>query len=284
MKHSNFILVIGFILFSLAFFQSHSDGRATRDRDNTGAPGGQSGGNGAISCNNCHNNGAFDTQLNLELIDDENNLVTEYLPNKKYTAKVTIETLSGATPAGYGFQMVSLVDADNSDVNGWVDAEHSSNVQLTFANSTGRVYAEHNDLSTTNEFTAEWTAPDTNTGDISFYIAGISANDNAASSGDNSPTPIKITFAESLSTNTNQVSNDFEVDVYPNPTFENLNINGDLNNKTIELYSLDKLIKSIKGTQEDISLELSQYETGLYIVIIRNKANQIVASRKVVKR
>ena len=193
MKHRNLTLVSLFIFFSIMILQSHSDGRANRDRDNTGAPGGQTGANGLISCQNCHSNGNFDVSLNLELLDVNNNSITEYIPNEVYTAKVTIETLSGDTPNGYGFQMVSLIDSDDSDVNGWMDSEHSSNVQLVLANSTGRIYAEHHSLSTTNEFTASWTAPETNSGDVSFYVAGIGANGNSGSTGDHAPTPIKIT-------------------------------------------------------------------------------------------
>ena len=167
------ITLVGMLLLFIAFlFQSHSAGRAgNNNRDNTGAPGGQAGGNGRqISCENCHSGGNIEVGLNLELLDLNNNPIERYIPNEVYTAKVTIATLSDATPNGYGFQMVSLLDTDNSDVNGWIEDTHSSNVQLALANSTGRVYAEQDGTSTSNEFIIEWRAPEANNGDVSFYF------------------------------------------------------------------------------------------------------------------
>jgi len=273
-----------FVLLGVLILQSHSDGRANRDRDNTGAPGGQMGGNGmSITCQNCHENGTFEVGLDLELLDADDQVVTEYIPNEVYTAKVRIATLSGDSPSGYGFQMVSLVDSDNSDINGWTDAEHSDNVQLVLANSTGRVYAEHNNISTTNEFTAQWTAPAEDSGDISFYIAGIGANGNGASSGDHAPTPIRLTFAESKSTNTISLDPEIELSIFPNPTAEFLNITGEIENKTIEIYKGDTFLKSVKANDEKLILPIDELKNGLYFILVKNRDNQIIATKSIVK-
>ena len=284
MKYRWLTFMSSFLIFAMVLLQSHSDGRATRNRDNTGAPNGQMSGNGTpITCQNCHEDGALEVGLNLELLDSENNAITSYVPNEVYTAKVTIETISGGTPTAYGFQMVSLLEADNSDVDGWIDAQHSDNVQLVLANSTGRVYAEHDGSSASNEFTAEWTAPDTDSGDISFYVAGIGANGNGASSGDHAPTPIKITFGEATTTSTPQVDNDIAINFYPNPTSDILNISGDLSNKTVEIYQYHTLVKSITSKGEQLELPMTDLTSGQYTLVIRSKDNKIVAIEKVVK-
>ena len=283
MKYRNIIFAWAIIFSSVMLFQAHSDGRATRGRDNTGAPGGQGGGNGPITCNNCHNNGSFDTALNLELLDANDNPITEYIPNQTYIARVTIETVSGMDPSGYGFQMVSLLDSNDSDVNGWVETGISSNVQLTRIDNLDRVFAEHNDLSSSNVFTAVWTAPAQNSGDLSFYVAGIAANSNQASSGDTSPELIKVTFAESETTSTSQINANFDLDIYPNPSSEFINISGDIENKFVEIYQFGKLLQTMESNSKNATLSLNNYSAGLYILVLRDKNKQVLASRKLVK-
>ena len=281
---SRILLIVSTILLIAMIMQSHADGRATRNRDNTGAPGGQMGGNGnPITCQNCHSIGSFEVGLNLELLDSENNQVTAYVPNEVYTARVSFDLVSGNSPGGYGFQMVSLIDSDDSDINGWADSEHSDNVQLVFASSTGRVYAEHNNISTTNEFTAQWTAPAENSGDISFYVSGLGANANGADSGDHAPAPIRIIFPENNSTSISQVDSEIELNVYPNPTSEDLNISGSITNTTIEIYSHHGLIQSAQATNNQVTIPINELSAGVYFVVIKNANDQIIATRMIMK-
>lgn len=284
MKYKNTTLVSTIVFFTLIILQSHSDGRATRDRDNTGAPGGQVGGGGmAISCQNCHENGAFEVGLKLELLDTNNNPITEYIPDQTYIAKVIIESLSGNAPSGYGFQMASLIDSDDSDVKGWDSDGLSENVQLVLAKSTGRVYAEHNSVSTSNEFTAEWKAPKSNSGDVSFYVAGVGANSNGASSGDHAPTPIKVTLPESSTSSTSDINRKIDINIYPNPTSNYLNINGEVKSKIIEIYRQQVLIQSITAKNETEVINLTQLASGVYFIVVKNAKNVIFKTERIVK-
>ena len=273
------LIISSFLLFGLIILQSHSDGRATRGRDNTGAPGGQGGGNGPISCINCHNGADFEVSLNLELLDADSNAVEEYMPNQIYTARVTIETVSGIDPAGYGFQMVSLIDQDDSDVNGWMDGAHSPNVQLTPIEDLERVFAEHDGGSDTNEFTAEWQAPDENSGDISFYIAGIGTNDNGGSSGDYAPDPIKVTFSELTSSSTADLNQGIGLEVYPNPARDFVEIIvQDERDYAVKLYDFSgrTLMEAFNSTQ----LAVSNLPNGLYFVEVKS----LDSNRRVVEK
>ena len=284
MKNHKSTTVSTFFIIMVLLLQAHSDGRATRDRDNTGAPGGQSGGNGMmITCSNCHSNGGFDLALNLELFDADNNPISEYTPNETYVARVTIESVTGDSPSGYGFQMVSLIDSDDSDVDGWSGAGLSSNVQLTFANSTGRVYAEHNNLSESNEFTAEWVAPEVNSGAVSFYVAGIGANSNGASTGDYAPTPVRVTFSEATSTSTTSVNPQVEIDIYPNPVHHHLNVRGNTKNKIVDIYSQGSLIESYKLDSDHALLDLTSLASGIYFIVIRSPEAAYLTSKRVIK-
>ena len=243
MKFKNSLLASGILLLGIFLLQSHSAGRAGgNDRDNTGAPGGQTGGNGRmISCANCHNGANFEVGLDLELIDADGNLVNQYIPNEIYTATVSLETLSGM-PSAYGFQMVSLLDSDDSDVNGWVEGSLTPNAQLSLANSTGRVYAEQDGTSESNEFSVRWQAPAVSSGDVSFYLAGVGVNANGASAGDHAPTPIRIILPELNTSDIKDVHNDIHLNVYPNPTVDNIYLEGSIRNTTVEIYHSTGLV------------------------------------------
>ena len=284
MRFTNKLFVFSVIVGAFLILQAHADGRAGRDRDNTGAPGGQSGGGGRqITCNNCHENGALEVALNMSLLDENENPVETYVPNEVYTAKVTIDQVSGDEATGFGFQMVSLIDSDDSDVNGWDEVNHSSNVQLVTANSTGRVYAEHHSRSSSNEFTATWTAPETASGDVSFYVAGIGANSDGGSSGDHAPTPIKVTFSESTSASISTIGVELDIKVYPNPSSDILHIEDHLARKVIEIYQNGRLVQTVNSKSQETIISLSEMAVGPHMLLIKDDESNVVASRKLVK-
>lgn len=260
---------VAFILIGFVLFQAHADGRATRGRDNTGAPGGQMGGGGnTINCTNCHSNANFEVGLSLELLDAENNIVTEYVPNQEYTARVTIETLSG-TPTGWGFQMVSLLESNDADVNGWIDDMHSDNVQLTTINGLNRRYAEHNGLSSSNEFSAQWIAPAASSGDVIFYIAGLGSNSNNGSGGDHAPEPIQVSFPESTTTSTSDENNELNIQLYPNPAINQIQISGHLPSQ-VSIFSnqgneMRHQILS-DGSTDTYSIDVTNLDAGIYFL------------------
>ena len=85
---------------------------------------------------------------------------------------------SAGTPDGYGFSMICL-DANDNNYNGWANA--SSNAQLS--TSAGRNYVEHDGISSSNEFTVDWTAPSASTGDVTFYVGANAVNGADGNSG-----------------------------------------------------------------------------------------------------
>ncbi|MFK7982886.1 MAG: hypothetical protein AB8G86_23095, partial [Saprospiraceae bacterium] len=119
-----------YTIFSLALLAiislSNAGGRAgAANQGNTGAPGDQMSGNNPRTCQSCHATGDIQVLLSLEVLDAENNPITTYTPNEVYTAKVRIDSAAGPAALGYGFQMVSLFDADDTDVDGWGITGHS---------------------------------------------------------------------------------------------------------------------------------------------------------------
>ena len=161
----------------LAFvFISSSGGRATSaNSGNTGAPG------ETTVCANCHSANAFSPSISIGVFETgTTNAITEYTPGTTYDVQVTVAATSG-TPAGYGFQIVALKNTGNSPVNTW--SMPASNVQIETI-SSGRQYAEHNGVSTSNTFDMQWTAPAMGSGSVTLYSAGNAVNGGGSTAGD----------------------------------------------------------------------------------------------------
>lgn len=177
-----------FGLLAAVVLMGNKNGRASTPpgAGNTGAPGDQALANGTpIVCNSCHtpsNPNPISSTTTIAVLDSLGNTVTQYLPGKVYTARVTINTVSG-NPLRWGFQMIALKDAGNTDLDGFSDIA-PNNYKIVTVNSTGRTYAEHDNSSSTNIFNVRWTAPVAGTGNVTFYAAGNAVNNNGSSGGD----------------------------------------------------------------------------------------------------
>jgi hypothetical protein len=188
--------LVSFALIAVSgLLMNNAGGRAaTQNQGNTGAPGDEI--NAATgnprTCQSCHNTGVFNPTLEVTLKDAGGNTVTQYEPGQVYQVQVQINNTTG-TPNGYGMQIVSLLDDGYIDVAGW--SNPSANGQIAVANTNGRSYFEHNGVSDSPTFTADWTAPPSSSGTVTFYVSGNAVSDNGTSSGDNGVTA-EFSFAE----------------------------------------------------------------------------------------
>ena len=176
------IIFLFFGIFSALILLGNKNGRASQaQRGNTGAPGDETQGGQPKTCIACHNQGPIQASLAISVLDSASNPVTQYLPGKPYTARVTI-TASGSGLNGYGFQMIGLRDSNNSDLDGFSDMNPNN---YKIANIPGgRSYAEHDNISSSNIFNVKWTAPSTGTGSVTLYAAGNGVNSNGGTGGD----------------------------------------------------------------------------------------------------
>ena len=168
------LISIGCITALALGLMAHHNGVAEQqNKDRTGAPGSQP------VCSACHSGGNFNVEPFVMMTDLENTTeFTTYTPGETYLLQIILnETTGGA--AGFGFQS-TVVDGAGTSVGNF--SNPSSNGQLEFAG--GRDIFEHNDLSSSNTFTVEWTAPAAGTGDVTLYFAGIAANGNGGTGGD----------------------------------------------------------------------------------------------------
>lgn len=180
--HFRNITATTILLLVLFLSMGNKNGRAaSQGRGNTGAPGDETSLGSPKTCMNCHNQGPITASVAITVLDAANQPVTQYHPGQQYTATVKI-TASGANLQGYGFQMIALRDAGNTDLDGFSDTNPNNYKIATIAN--GRTYAEHDNISSTNTFSVKWTAPVAGTGNVTFYASGNGVNANGTTGGD----------------------------------------------------------------------------------------------------
>lgn len=296
-KKLNMKLRLLYTTFSLALLAiislSNVGGRAGgNNQGNTGAPGDQMQGSNPRTCQSCHATGDIQVTLALDILDADNNPITAYIPNEVYTTRIRIEEAAESPQAaGYGFQVVSLLDGDNSDVNGWTDEGHSDNVQIAASTNTNRVYAEHKGRSESNEFLIKWQAPAEGSGDVSFYAAGNGVNGNGSTSGDGAATPQKLTLSENAVSSISDLSSiGIDLGIAPNPSTSQLFLT--LNSSVKEVvtikiinpvgqvfYQKNKTIQLGKTTE---IIDLTPFASGIYLLQV--STNEVISTKKIIKK
>lgn len=181
---SRLVSVLFLSVFALLVLSGNKNGRASfANAGNTGAPGDQSNPNGTPrTCNYCHTGSQITSTTSISVLDSAGNAVSQYVPGQSYTARVRINAATG-NPQGYGFQMIALRNTGNTDLDGFTDV-NPNNYKIATTTPNQRTYAEHDQVSTSNEFDVRWTAPAAGTGAITFYSAGNAVNKNNLSTGD----------------------------------------------------------------------------------------------------
>lgn len=257
---------------AIIFLGSSSGPGAVQGQDRTGGP---------LSngfCGNCHAAGAFNPAIDLKIFKD-GDAVTGYLPGETYTMRVTIEADAGAQV--YGFQAVALSGTDNDQAGSWTEA---TGTQVTSLN--GRDYIEHNQRSESNVFEVEWTAPANGVGNISFYSAGIAANNASGSGGDGADFLESAVVLTDLTVSTNDLPElASSLNIFPNPVADQLNLQVDVEDATdaqLTIYNangqpmLQRALQLGVGNNQE-QFDLSNFPAGHYSVEIRNDE---AASRK----
>ncbi len=282
-----FIYAAFLLLLVATATMSNKLGRAkNQGKGSTGAPGD----NDVVSamqrtCQGCHAGSAtIQVTIQVEILDGAA-AVTSYVPGKSYTARVTVVKAAGS-PAAYGFQMVALKDAGNTDLKAF--SSPGSNVQL--ANAGGRTYAEHKGPSTSNVFEVAWKAPASGTGSVTFYAAGDGVNLNDASGGD-AAAKTTLTLPESTSATgeADKEGRGFELSENPvsGPFFIKFDEKWAAAPIEAAIFSLNGKLVFFKkdqptGGSRSLELDASDWPGGIHLIKLTS-AGQAVGTLKLVK-
>jgi hypothetical protein len=164
----------------------------------TGAPASSTGAPGEFTCNTigCHDD-APSNQGQARLWLESKEWGNGIEPGKNYTLKVSI---SRNDTRRFGFELVALTD-DGKQAGNFIltdkartqvifnDSEWKDREYLTYTYQGTRAIT--NDL---GEWTAHWQAPKKIEGKITFYLAGVAANDDGSDKGDEVYTYQKVVF------------------------------------------------------------------------------------------
>jgi hypothetical protein len=144
-----------------------------------GSPGGKTGAPGDQTCTQCHSGNVqsgtgFQT---VELTNAAGNMVTSYNPGETYS--VTVEMLT--TNAKNGFEIVALTPS-NAQAGSVAVTNATTTKTVTFGSKT-RITQKSGGTGL-NNWSFAWTAPATNVGNVTFYLATNETNSNSGDSGD----------------------------------------------------------------------------------------------------
>lgn len=149
------------------------------------------------TCANCHSGGSFNPTISLQVVDNGGSPVTSYMAGATYTLIYTVTSGNG-TPNGYGMQSVSLTSGNSGA--GSIGSVLTPNTQKT--TMSGIDYLEHQQFNPSGIFSADWTAPASGTGTVSFYAVGLAVNGNSNTVGDAVSSPITVNLTEQIITTT----------------------------------------------------------------------------------
>ena len=186
MKHNykkNFLLFL--VTGAGLCCMNYSSGTALNGQSVSGAP------FGSGYCNNCHSGGNWSPTASIQLLSGGVPVTGNYVPGWNYTVRIT-RSASASLPAngGFGFQITSVRDATNTNINTWGTPPSMTANRLL----SGRNYIEHTQKipKATTIVDIPWTAPAAGSGTVRFYMALNTVNGNGANSGDH---PITTTAA-----------------------------------------------------------------------------------------
>lgn len=143
----------------------------------SGAPAGQTGAPGEQTCTGCHSGTALaGANENTLVVANGTTPTLVYTPGMTYNILLTM----ASNPSKKGFQATALTSS------GAMAGTFTAGLNTTISGSTKK-YANHNSMSNnsgTPGWLWTWTAPSTNVGNVTFYVATNLANGNGSDSGD----------------------------------------------------------------------------------------------------
>jgi hypothetical protein len=247
--------IISFIVVSV-FFLSNDNGVPQAV---TFAPGEPSN----SSCNACHSGGNFGASINMTLLNQDSLPITKYVGGQKYIVKVQV---SGNQSKIYGFQMTALTTNGTKDVGKW--SNFGLNVkQLTLIN---RKYLCQSDGKADGIFFAEWTAPAASEGEVKFYYSGLAGNKNGNNNGDQAAWGSSSYKPDGVSSTTDSELD--KITVFPNPTTETLNIDGEIEEGMYQIMDIHGQIISMGSTSWKI--DVSNLSSGVFVLGLTNASNR----------
>ncbi|MBS1796554.1 MAG: hypothetical protein JSS81_22160 [Acidobacteria bacterium] len=170
------LVLLSFALLAGLFWLSGNRFAGTTLASISGPPASRTGAPGELTCTDCHSASSGAGQLSITG-------PASYTPGQTYSIQVR-HTTTDTTRKRWGFEMTAL--AGGAMAGSFTNT--TGNTRTTTGG--GKTYVEHTTAGTFQNqtggatWTFNWTAPASNVGSVTFYAAGIQANNNGSESGD----------------------------------------------------------------------------------------------------
>lgn len=261
------------------FLLSYSSGPGTiGSAAVAGAPG------ESLTCGSagCHTGNVFQQVTTVQVVDSDGNLVDSYMPDTEYNVQLSINATRG-NPTAYGFQMVTLAGADDSNIGTWGTLPDVINK----VNLLDREYIEHAMPLSENMVNVPWTAPSAGSGDVNIFATGNAVDREMNSLGDD-PNSVQLTLSEAITSSTNNLATlQTNISIYPNPTFDNISVRLDARDMKGQIVLINILGKEMLRAPFDkgsVTASLQGFESGIYLLSIVDQDGVKISTRKVMKR
>jgi hypothetical protein len=255
-----------------------------------------------VSCtfSGCHSDNKSNSGNASVLLDlGDSNL--GYTPNKTYTISITINK-PGMLRAG--FQIIAVQDNNTSISPGIISLLNTTETQILNisdthggnCDATNKSWIEHtfngtDVLNGSKTWAFKWTAPATNVGNISFYLAALEANDDQDNFGDFTYTLSKVmAYNPSAGLEGFILSNNIYISQNPSNEEINIHYNSDFIIDQIELLNLKGeslliLNKSFIQTQKEnyISLNTNNISNGIYFIKVKSNGGELIKKVIIIK-
>ncbi|MBL4654209.1 MAG: T9SS type A sorting domain-containing protein [Bacteroidia bacterium] len=282
------ILYFFFILAPLCFIIM-----GTNDPQSTGAPPSSTGAPGETTCakSGCHTGQNVNSGAGITSFTFSNNLET-YFPGETYP--ITISIMQDSINR-FGFECVVVANNDSSNAGTFIITDAARTQVFPGSDQfEGREYLTYTYDGTNpytdgvGEWSFEWTAPATDVGPVTFYIATVAANNDATDKGDLVYTKT-VEITKDIAAGIYDEHKDKTIlNCYPNPATEFINI--EFANETTNILELSlvditgKVLYSESNIRElkkyTINLEKLGITQGIYFIQL--ETNQATSMQKIV--
>jgi hypothetical protein len=249
----------------------------------SGGKAGQAGSPGEGTCLQCHasfalNSGPGGISFSCEALENAN---WEFWPDSLYNISITLNH-AGASMFGFGVEALNGQNANGGTLV--VTQPQSSQLMNATVGGTTRTNLVHksNGGSGNNAFTLSfgWRSPITDTA-VTFYVVSNAVNRDGTTNGD---------YVYAITKKVRNVNQPSQINspklasvmVYPNPVHQTLTVN-------LPQHAIGQLIKIFNQAGQlveialDQQLDVSQYPTGYYTVIVTDMGHTPLAKSSFIK-
>jgi hypothetical protein len=243
--------------------------------NSSGAPAGYTGSPGdGRNCTACHAGTAT----------SQNGLITSNIPVFGYSPDSIYAITASIATAGvvkFGFE-VSPQNVSGTKL-GTLTATNSTQTQLVNSGKyiTHKLAGTSTTTTGSKSWTFNWTAPIAGTGDVTFYGAFNSSNDDGSDDGD------KITLSqflvhENTTTGVHEPVAESAVKVFPNPASSFINVApaSAMHIYTVSIFDLQgkKIMEEDDRAGETFSFDIQALNAGIYILVM-NMPQKVVSEK-----